>query len=180
MTATAAMTSAEASFGSQWAFWSSVPPANRARVRISGRVINEPPAPSDAFDSSSVATTIPMYSLSPPSLNPSYSTGTLRPKPPISARPWMRSSGMSSLCRWMCSATGTIFSVAKRRNVSCTISKSASRWRGPGVSASAARNSGDRYVATNDRVASSTSGSTPQSASRPNSFGASSATASAT
>ena len=41
------------------------------------------------------------------------------------------SSGMSSLWRWMCSATGRILSSAKRRNVSCTSSKSSSRWRGP-------------------------------------------------
>ena len=48
VTATAAITSAVASFGSQSCFCSSVPPLTRARVRISGRVISEPPMPSDA------------------------------------------------------------------------------------------------------------------------------------
>ena len=37
-----------------------------ARARISGRVMSEPPAPSEPRDSSSVATTMPMYSDSPP------------------------------------------------------------------------------------------------------------------
>ena len=60
VTATAPITSAVASLGSQRCFCSSVPPWTRARVRISGRVISEPPAPSDAQESSSVATTIPM------------------------------------------------------------------------------------------------------------------------
>ena len=41
------------------------------------------------------------------------------------------SSGMSAFSRWMCSAIGRIFSSAKRRKVSCTSSKSLSRWRGP-------------------------------------------------
>ena len=50
----------EASAGSHRCFCSSVPPATSARDRISGRVISEPPAPSDPHDSSSVATTIPM------------------------------------------------------------------------------------------------------------------------
>ena len=45
----------------------------------------------------------------------------------------MMSSGTSPLSRWTCSATGRIFSSAKRRKVSCTSSKSASRWRGPVV-----------------------------------------------
>ena len=49
----------------------------------------------------------------------------------------MMSSGMSSLWRWMCSAIGLSFSSAKRRNVSCTSSKSSSRWRGPSCPASA-------------------------------------------
>ncbi len=60
VTATAPITSAVASLGNHSIFCSSVPPWTRARVRISGRVIKEPPAPSEAHDSSSVATTIPM------------------------------------------------------------------------------------------------------------------------
>ncbi len=60
VTATAPITSAVASLGSHLCFCSSVPPCTSARVRISGRVISEPPAPSDAHDSSSVATTMPM------------------------------------------------------------------------------------------------------------------------
>ncbi len=60
VTATAAITSALASRGSHDCFCSSVPPVTRARVRISGRVISDPPTPSDPRDSSSVATTMPM------------------------------------------------------------------------------------------------------------------------
>ena len=45
VTATAAITSAVASFGSQSFFWASVPPLTSARVRISGRVISDPPMP---------------------------------------------------------------------------------------------------------------------------------------
>ena len=56
----------------------------------------------------------------------------------------MISSGMSSLWRWMCSAIGTSLSSANRRNVSCTISKSSVRCRGPDVVASEAMNSGER------------------------------------
>ena len=78
-----------ASLGSHSCFCSSVPPASSARVRISGRVISEPPTPSEPRDSSSVATTMPMYSDSPPIEKPPYSSGTDRPKPPISARPAM-------------------------------------------------------------------------------------------
>ena len=59
VTATAPRTSAVASLGSQYCFCSSVPPLTMARVRISGRVISEPPAPSDPQVSSSVATTMP-------------------------------------------------------------------------------------------------------------------------
>ena len=66
VTATAFITSAVASFGSHSSFCSSVPPFTSARVRISGRVMSEPPAPSEPRDSSSVATTMPMYSDSPP------------------------------------------------------------------------------------------------------------------
>ena len=66
VTATAFMISAVASCGRKRCFCSSVPPFTSARVRISGRVISDPPAPSEPRDSSSVATTIPMYSDSPP------------------------------------------------------------------------------------------------------------------
>ncbi len=59
VTATAPSTSAPASFGSHCCFCSSVPPWTMARVRISGRVMSDPPAPSDAHESSSVATTMP-------------------------------------------------------------------------------------------------------------------------
>ncbi len=59
VTATAPITSAVASLGSHCCFCSSVPPWTRARVRISGRVISEPPAPSEPHESSSVATTMP-------------------------------------------------------------------------------------------------------------------------
>ena len=144
MTATAAITSAVASFGSQCCFWASVPPLTSARVRISGRVISDPPIPRLARLSSSVATTMPRYSLSPPSLYPPYSAGTDNPKAPISASPSMTSSGTSPFVRWTCSACGATTLVANERNVSCTSSMSASRWRGPPVSASEARNSGSR------------------------------------
>ena len=40
-------------------FCSSVPPVTRARLRISGRVMSEPPTPSEPQTSSSVATTMP-------------------------------------------------------------------------------------------------------------------------
>ena len=59
VTATPAMISPLASFGSHWRFCASLPPRIRARARISGRVMSDPPAPSEARDSSSVATTIP-------------------------------------------------------------------------------------------------------------------------
>ena len=60
VTATAAITSAVARRGSHCCFCSSVPPLTSARVRISGRVMSEPPTPSEPRDSSSVATTMPM------------------------------------------------------------------------------------------------------------------------
>ena len=59
VTATPAMISPVASLGSQVCFCASVPPRSKARARISGRVMSEPPAPSEARDSSSVATTMP-------------------------------------------------------------------------------------------------------------------------
>ncbi len=68
------------------------------------------------------------------------------PKPPISAMPPMISSGMSVLARWMCSARGRICSSANRWKVSRTSSKSESRWRGPGSSASGARKAGVAVV----------------------------------
>ena len=142
------MTSAVANFGNHSCFCSSVPPLTRARVRISGRVMSEPPIPNDARESSSVAITDAMYSPSPPSLKPPYSDGTLNPKAPISASPEMMCSGTSPLNRCTCSASGAITLLANSRKVSCTISKSLSRWRGPGVSARVAKNSGARYVVT--------------------------------
>ena len=59
VTATAAMISPVARRGSQASFWASVPPVSSARARISGRVMSEPPAPSEPRDSSSVAMTMP-------------------------------------------------------------------------------------------------------------------------
>ena len=59
VTATAPSTSAVANLGSQWRFCSSVPPLTMARVRISGRVMSDPPAPNEPQESSSVATTMP-------------------------------------------------------------------------------------------------------------------------
>ena len=144
VTATAAITSAVASLGSHSSFCSSVPPLTRARVRISGRVISEPPIPRLALLSSSVAMTMAMYSLSPPSEKPPYSAGTESPNAPISARPPMTSSGTSPFVRWTCSACGATTFAANERNVSCTISMSGSRWRGPGVSASDATKFGSR------------------------------------
>ena len=52
--------------------------------------------------------------------------------------------GDVAFSRWMCSAMGTSFSSAKRRKVSCTISKSSSRPRLPSTSASDARKAGSR------------------------------------
>ena len=59
VTMTPTMSSPLAMWGSQRRFCSSVPPRTIARVRISGRVMSEPPTPSEPQDSSSVATTIP-------------------------------------------------------------------------------------------------------------------------
>ena len=60
VTATATMVSPLASFGSHCRFCSSVPPFSSARVRISGRVMSDPPMPSAPQLNSSVATTMPM------------------------------------------------------------------------------------------------------------------------
>ena len=54
VTEIAAMISPDASRGSHVCFCASVPPASSAFARISGRVISEPAAASDARDSSSV------------------------------------------------------------------------------------------------------------------------------
>ena len=76
---------------------------------------------------------------------------------------------------------GLSLSSAKRRNVSCTSSKSSSRWRGPSSPASDGeeRRGRGRRPRTS-RAPSSAPGSTPHSASRPKSLAARSATASAT
>ena len=127
VTATAARTSPEARRGSQRSFCSWVPPFTSARVKISGRVISDPPMPRAPHDSSSVATTMPRYSDSPPVAKPPNSSGTERPKPPSSARPEITDSGMSALARWTCSACGRTCSSANRWKVSATISKSSPR-----------------------------------------------------
>lgn len=110
---------------------------------------------------------MPMYSLGPPSLNPPYSAGTLRPSAPISARPWTISSGTSALWRCTCSACGLMTFSAKLRNVSATISMSSSRWRGPGVVASEATYSGVRNVSRNGWAFFKGAIGTPHRASRP-------------
>ena len=122
VTATAGITSPLASLGSHSCFCASVAPCNSARTRISGRVTSEPPTPSEPRESSSVATTMARSSPSPPAEKPPYCSGTVRPNVPSAARPAMTSSGMSSLVRWTCSATGRISCSAKRRKVSWTIS----------------------------------------------------------
>jgi hypothetical protein len=48
VTAIATITSPVAMRGNQWRFCASVPPRTSARVRISGRVMSDPPMPSDA------------------------------------------------------------------------------------------------------------------------------------
>ena len=58
VTLTPTSSSPDAMRGSQRCFCSSVPPATIARVRISGRVMSDPPTPSEPHDSSSVATTM--------------------------------------------------------------------------------------------------------------------------
>jgi hypothetical protein len=56
---TPTIASPAAIFGSHTFFCSSVPPRTSARVRISGRVMSEPPTPRLPQDSSSVAITMP-------------------------------------------------------------------------------------------------------------------------
>ena len=153
-------------------FCSSVPPLTRARVRISGRVISEPPTPSEPRDSSSVATTMPRYSPSPPSLKPPYSSGTRQAE-----RAHLGEAGddllgdVAVVCGGRARRSGRCFSSANRRNVSCTISKSSSRWRGPAVV-------GERGEELRGAVGGRRTrgcrrarrGSTPQAASRPKSL----------
>ena len=91
---------------------------------ISGRVMSEPPMPSEPQESSSVATTMPTYSDSPPVEKPPNSSGIERPNPPSSPSPEMIDSGMSPLVRWTSSACGRTCSSAKRWNIDATISKS--------------------------------------------------------
>ena len=59
VTITATMSSPLAMPGSHRFFCSSVPPFTMARVRISGRVMSDPPIPRLPHDSASVATTMP-------------------------------------------------------------------------------------------------------------------------
>ena len=136
--------------------------------------------PSDARDNSSVAMQLAMYSPSPPSLKPPYSEGTESPNAPSSARPEMISSGTSALWRCTCSACGAITFVAKLRKVSCTISNSSSRWRGPAVKASAAKNSGSRNVVMKSCTSARGFFSTPHISSRPRSRALTSCNMSAT
>ena len=81
------MTSPLASWGSHSRFWASVAPWTRARARISGRVMSDPPTPSEPHDSSSVAIR-PSPGSSPsrhPAVeNPPYSSGIDNPKVPSS------------------------------------------------------------------------------------------------
>ncbi len=70
------MISPAAMRGSQSRFCSSVPPWSSALVRISGRVISEPAAASEARESSSVVRIIARLPIS----TPPYSSGTERPK----------------------------------------------------------------------------------------------------
>ncbi len=106
-----AMISPEASFGSQCCFCSSVPPPRSAFARISGRVISEPAAASDARESSSVVRIIARLPIS----TPPYCSGIERPKNPSSAIFSMNSSGIVSSWRWMCSACGATSTLANSR-----------------------------------------------------------------
>ena len=86
------MTSPEASFGSQCCFCSSVPPPISALARISGRVISEPAAASEARESSSVVRIMARLPIS----TPPYSSGIERPKKPSSAIFSMNYSGIDA------------------------------------------------------------------------------------
>ena len=76
VTEIAAIISPDASLGSHVCFCASVPPASSAFARISGRVISEPAAASDARDSSSVVRIIARL----PSSWPPYCSGIDSPK----------------------------------------------------------------------------------------------------
>ena len=112
-----AMISPAAIRGSQLCFCSSVPPLMSALVRISGRVIRLPAPASEAADSSSVVTIMARLPIPPPP----YSSGTAMPKKPSEAIFVMRSSGISSSFRWMCSARGATSVAANWRTVSRVI-----------------------------------------------------------
>ena len=76
----------------------------------------------------------------------------------------MISSGTSALLRWTCSASGRISSSAKRRNVSCTISKSPVEVARAGVVGERGeRTPGRGRCATNVAGAGAARGSTPHS-----------------
>jgi len=66
-------------------------------VRISGRVMSEPPMPSDPSSAPRWPPPSEVVAL-PPVAKPPYSSGTDNPKPPSSASPSMISSGMSRSC----------------------------------------------------------------------------------
>jgi hypothetical protein len=107
------------------------------------------------------------------------------PKAPSSPRPEMISSGMSALSAVDRSAAGAILSSAKRRKVSATNSKSASRWRArdprPGRPARPGRGglatkghrgpsapgSAPHWLPAEDRVATSQTASAAKAAIRP-------------
>ena len=134
VTATAAITSAVASFGSHCCFCASVPPLTRARVRISGRVISEPPMPRlSPRLSSSVATTIADVLAVAAFAVAAVLGRHAEPERAHLGEPGDDLLGHVAVVRCTCSACGAITLSANERNVSCTISKSASRWRGPGL-----------------------------------------------
>jgi hypothetical protein len=76
VTDTPTITSPEAIFGSHSRFCASVPPWSSALARISGRVISDPAAASEARESSSVVRIMARL----PSSWPPYSSGIERPK----------------------------------------------------------------------------------------------------
>ena len=79
----------------------------------------------------------------------------------------MISSGTSPLVRWTCSACGATTLVAKARNVSCTISMSSLRWRGPALVGERGDELGIAVGGDEVVGAASEAGSTPHSCSRP-------------
>ncbi|MDT4823970.1 hypothetical protein FQZ97_572100 [compost metagenome] len=110
--------------GSQSCFCSSVPPASRARERISGRVIRLPAAASEASDNASVTTIMVRVSSWPSTALPPYCSGIDRPNTPISRSAPSKSSGTIRSWRWIRSARGATTSAAKRRNWSWISDKS--------------------------------------------------------